>query len=241
MSPAFNSKLAPLLDSTGTYALGFGGVFGTELFMPLPWDSIDHFVRVRTDLAKKALNVQESFWKSFEEAMREEFRRIKEHYLLSEADERDYIRLFILLDTARYSSFIVSAFNQSGFQLEPYGAYGVVSLALRVAPSLWGNHRRFGGDARVQLAAMAKLNQRMARVITYKNYRPMMPLSLATLPRYAWGTALQARDVLRRRLQKQKSPALRTEFSLGHYLGGDWADSYFQRTTERFGMSFKRG
>ena len=27
--------------------------------------------------------------------MREEFRRIKQHYLLSENDERDYVRLFI--------------------------------------------------------------------------------------------------------------------------------------------------
>jgi hypothetical protein len=239
MAPSFNNKLAPLLDDTGAYALGFGGVFGTELFMPLPWSSIDEFVRVTTDRAKVALKVEEGFWKSFGESMREEFRRIKRHYLLSENDERDYIRLFILLDTARYGSFIISAFNHSGYQLEPYGAYPVFSLAFRVAPALWGNHRRFGGDARVQLAAMARLNPRMARVLTYKNYRPMMPLSAGSFARYVWGAALQGKDVLRRRFEKGSDSPVRISFALGQYLSGEWAESFFQRTKERYGMSYR--
>jgi hypothetical protein len=186
-----------------------------------------------------ALKVEEGFWKSFGESMREEFRRIKRHYLLSENDERDYIRLFILLDTARYGSFIISAFNHSGYQLEPYGAYPVFSLAFRVAPALWGNHRRFGGDARVQLAAMARLNPRMARVLTYKNYRPMMPLSAGSFARYVWGAALQGKDVLRRRFEKGSDSPVRISFALGQYLSGEWAESFFQRTKERYGMSYR--
>ena len=239
MAPAFNNKLAPLLDDTGSFSLGFGGVFGTELFMPLPWSSIDEFVRVRSERAKGVLKVGEGFWKSFEESMRGEFRRIRGHYLLSENDERDYIRLFILLDTARYGSFIISAFNHSGYQLEPYGTYAAFSLAFRVAPALWGNHRRFGGDARVQLAAMAKLNPRMARVLTYKNFRPMMPLSAASCARYVWGATLQAKDVLRRRREEDPGASITTEFPLGQYLSGDWAESFFQRTKERYGMSYR--
>jgi hypothetical protein len=44
------------------------------------------------------------------------------------------------------------------------GSSAAFSLAVRVAPALWGNHRRFGGDAWLQLAAMARLNPRIARV-----------------------------------------------------------------------------
>jgi len=237
-APSFNNKLVPLLDDTGSYSLGFGGIFGTELFMPIPWNSIDEFVQVKVKWAKQALKVEDSFWKSFQESMHEEFRRTKDHFLLSEPDERDYIRLFSLLDTARYGSFIIAAFNHSGYQLEPYGSYAVFDLAFRVAPALWGNHRRFGGDARVQLAAMAKLNARMARILTYKNYRPMMPLSISTFPFYVWGATLQGRDVLRRRFDKSSSESVRTEFPGGYYLAGDWAESFFQRTKERYGLPY---
>lgn len=241
MAPVFNNKLAPLLAGTGSYSLGFGGVFGTELFMPLPWSSIDEFVRAGTERARGALNVPEEFWGSFGEAMQEEFRRLKAHYVLTENNDRDYIRLFVLLDTARYASFIVSGFNHSGYQLEPFGTYAAFSVAIRVAPSLWGNHRRFGGDARVQLAAMAKLNPRMAGVLTYKNYRPMMPLSAATFRRYLWGVILQGRDVLRRRLERAPAESRKIEFGLGQYLGGDWADSFFRRLKEKYGMPFTEG
>ncbi|MGA2531512.1 MAG: asparagine synthase-related protein [Candidatus Aminicenantales bacterium] len=237
-SPSFNNKLVPLLEGTGSYSLGFGGVFGTEFFMPIPWESIDKFIQIRIEGAKQALKVEDSFWKSFRESLCEEFRRIKDHFLLSDQDDRDYIRLFILFDTARYGSFIISAFNRSGYQLEPYGSYAVFDLAFRVAPTLWGNHRRFGGDARIQQAAMAKLNPRMARVLTYKNYRPMMPLSTTAFPFYLLGATLQARDVLRRKFDKTLKESTRTDFPGGYYLSGDWAKSFFQRTRDMYGLPF---
>lgn len=34
MSPCFNNSITPLIDSTGSYSLGLGGVYGTELFLP---------------------------------------------------------------------------------------------------------------------------------------------------------------------------------------------------------------
>ena len=238
-SPSFNNKLAPLLDGVGSYSLGFGGVFGTELFMPIPWNSIDEFVQERVERAKEALKVEEGFWKSFRESLYEEFKRTKEHFQLSNSDDHDYIRLFILLDTARYGSFILSAFNRSGYQLEPYGSYAVLDLALRVAPALWGNHRRFGGDARVQQAAMAKLHPRMGRVLTYKNYRPMLPLSGAAFPLYLMGFTLQAGDWLRRKFDKSLKEATRTDLPEGYYLSDGWAKQFLDRTVEKYGLPVK--
>jgi hypothetical protein len=238
-SPSFNNKIAPLIDGVGSYSLGFGGVFGTELFMPIPWNSIDAFVQARIDKAKEALKVEDGFWKSFRESLYEEFQRTKDHFQLTNSDDRDYIRLFILLDTARYGSFIMSAFNRSGYQLEPYGSYSLLDLALRVAPALWGNHRRFGGDARLQLAAMGKLNPRMARVLTYKNYRPMLPLSVTAFPLYMVGFTLQAGDWLRRRFDKSLKESTKTDLPGGYYLSDGWANQFLGRTAEKYGLLVK--
>lgn len=236
MAPAFNDKLAPLLDDAGSFAIGFGGVFGTELFMPVPWRSIDEFVRVRTAAAREAIKAEGEFWIRFEESLREEFRAVREHYELAEVDQRDYVRLFMLLNTARYASFILAAFNEAGYQLEPYGSYSAFSLAFRVAPALWGNHRRFGGDALIQLAAMQRVSPRMAGVLTYKNFRPMRPLSARSFPLYVWGTVLQARDVVTRRLDGATGAPLTLKLPIGFYSGSDWALPFLRRTTERYGM-----
>jgi hypothetical protein len=235
-SPSYNNILVPLLDGVGSYSLGVGGVFGTELFMPIPWNSIDEYVRIRVEGARQALRVEDDFWKSFRESLHDEFQRIKDHYQLSNRDDRDYIRLFILLVTARYGSFIISAYNRSGYQLEPYGSYDVLELALRVAPTLWGNHRRFGGNALVQQEAMAIMNPLMARVLTYKNYRPMQPLSIATFPLYLVGVILQAGDVLRRRFDKSLKESVRTDLPGGYYLSSGWEKHFLERTRNKYGL-----
>jgi hypothetical protein len=235
-SPVFNSSITPLIDNVELYSLGFGGIFGTELFMPIPWKSIDEFVRTKIEIIKKVLKVKGGFWSNFRDSLYDEFQRTKEHFQLSNGDERDYIRLFGLVITARYSSFIMSAFNQSGYQLEPYGSYALLDLALRVSPKLWGNHRRFGGDARIQQAAMTKLNLNMARILTYKNYRPMMPLSTLTFPYYLVGFIFQAGDWLRRRFDKSLKETNKTDLSSGYYLSNGWEKHFFDRTAKKYGL-----
>ena len=239
-TPTFNNKLAPLLDDVGTYSLGLGGIFGTELFMPIPWESIDEYVQTKIGLAKQYLKVEDDFWETFRDALNGEFRGIKDHFRLSDGNDQDYIRLFILLVTARYGSHIISAFNQSGFQLEPYGSYAILELALRVPPGFWGNHRRFGGDAKIQQGAMAELNSRMARVLTYKNYRPMMPLSVAAFPLYIKGVILQAGDFLRRRLDKTRKELTRVEFPGGYYLSNGWESNFLDRARKKYGFASRQ-
>lgn len=238
-SPSYNNKIAAVIDRVGSYSIGFGGVFGTELFMPIPWSSIDNFVQARVNIAKQALKVGDDFWNTFREALYDEFQRTKHHFQLSNSDDQDYIRLFIMLDTARYASFILSAFNRLGYQLEPYGSYAALDLALRVSPALWGNHRRFGGDALVQQASMAKLNSRMARVLTYKNYRPMLPLSLTSFPLYMMGFTLQAGDWVRRKIEKKSKETTKTELPDGYYLSDGWENQFIGRTVEKYGLTIK--
>lgn len=238
-SPLFNQIITPLIDSADIYALGFGGIFGTELFMPLPWHSIDEYIQGGVERAKKYLQVEDDFWGYFREAIFDEFRRIKSHYQLTNKDDRDYIRLFSQLITARYGSFIISAFNRTGYQLEPYGCYAVLELALRVSPALWGGHRKLGGDALVQKAAIAKLNYQVARVLTYKHSRAMLPLSITSFPLNLIGFVLQVGDWVKKRFDKSLKESIRTDLAGGYYLSNGWETQFLRRTAEKYGMCFK--
>jgi hypothetical protein len=238
-SPEFNSKLAPLLAAAGSYALGFGGIFGTEMFMPIPWPSIREFIRIRVERARQFLEAGDPFWKTLRDSLMDEFGRLKSHYRLSAGDDRHHIRLFLLQNTARYGSFIISAFNREGYQLEPYGQYAVLNIALRVPPELWGNAKRFGGDAHVQQAAMAKWNKSLARVLTYKNFRPMLPLSLASFPRYVGGALRQGTDVLRRKFDKTLKNRVATELPGGRYVSDGWEQRFLGRFREAYGLAPK--
>lgn len=238
--PSYNHSITPLIKEAGSYSLGFGGIYGTELFFPISWQSIDDFVSSRIDEAKKVLIVEDSFWKYFRESLYDEFRRIKEHYQLSCNDEKDYIRIFYTIDTARYSSFVISAFNRTGYQLEPYGSFPVLEFALRVAPELWGDHRRLGGDALVQVAAMARLNQRMARVLTFSCFRPMLPFSITSASSFLAGFVLQARYTIARRFKDRKIEQTRTDLPYGYYLSDGWASEFLRRTEIKYGLKFKQ-
>ncbi|MDD1777386.1 MAG: hypothetical protein LUQ65_04390 [Candidatus Helarchaeota archaeon] len=238
LSPVYNHSITPLIDGAGAYALGFGGAFGTELFMPMPWNSIEDYIHTKIEGAKQALKVEDGFWEVFRESLYEQFRITKKHFQLNNSDERDYIRLFGLLVTARYGSFIISAFNRLGYQLDPYGSYSIMDLALRIAPILWGNHKRFGGMGLVQKAAMSKLNPNMGRVLTYMHSRPMLSLTIKTFPRYLIGFALQARHVLKKRYVESLKKPKRTNFPGGYYLSDGWETLYIARTAKRYGIPF---
>jgi hypothetical protein len=68
-----------------------------------------------------------------------------------------------------------------------------------------------------------------------------MPLSAASLPRYVLGIALQAKDVMRKRLRRARTSRSRPISPFGQYLGGEWADSFFQRTKEKIRDAIQQG
>jgi hypothetical protein len=239
LSPAYNDIMGPLIEKAGNYSLGFGGAFGTELFMPIPWESIAAYVQERINTVKIHLHMEDSFWISFRESLYDQFRSLKERFHLSENDDRDYIRLFCLLVTARYGSFILSAFNRFGFQLDSYGNYAVLDLALRVAPTQWGDHKKFVGKNLVQKDAMRKLNARMGSVMAYQHFRPMLPLTLRTCPRYFWGTTIQVAQAFQGRLKNRITrPAFRI-LPGGQYRTDGWDAIYISRTEKKYGVSLK--
>ena len=236
-SPSFNHSITPLIDSAERYALGFGGVFGTELFMPIIWNSIDDYIQAGVERAMQALHAEEGFWQYFRELLYSEFQKIKDHFRLSHSNDRDYIRLFNLLDTARYASFILSAFNRLGYQIEPYGSYAVLDLALKVAPSLWGNHKSLGGDALVQKSAMATLSPRLSRLMTYRAFRPMSPLAISSSPLYLIGFSLHVVNWVIERLHEIKEKSVRTDLKDGYYISNGWEKQFLHRTVEIYGLS----
>ncbi len=237
MSPFYNHTVCPLLKSSDNYSIGFGGVFGTELFMPIRWPSIDDFIKEGLIRVKRVLTIEDhDFFNNFKNCLIEEFQRIKTYYKLSVKDDRDYIRLFFIFNTARYGSFILSAFNHSGYQLDPYGSYDILDFALKISPWLWGNHKRLIGSGLVQKAAMEKINKSMGRVRTYMHSRPMLPLTKNTLLLYLIGFVLQVSDWLIKRptisFKKQKKLLLPN----GYYKTDGWEQIFLERLKTRYNV-----
>lgn len=235
-SPVFNNTMAPLIAGTGTYSLGLGGAFGTELFMPIRWKTIDEFINAKIKSAKQAIFVNDGFWENFRSLLYRDFDEIKKHYILKCYDERDYIRIFFITATARYGSFILSAYNQAGFQLDPYATYAIFEFAFRISPDLWGDHRKIRGNSLVQKDAMAKVNSRMGRISTYGYFRPMLPLSLKTLPRYLIGYAINSFSyAFQNRFPDRSSlPQKNPLPGGGYYLSDGWENSFLRRTAEKY-------
>lgn len=238
-APQFNHAIAPLIDSASNYALGLGGAFGTELFKPIVWNNLEDYLPQKIKNAKKSLRVDEKFWGYFRQSLYDDFMRTKQHFELNSEDERDYFRLFKLINTARYSSFTLAAFNRKGYQVEPYGSYTVVELALRIAPSLWGDHRKLVGDSLVQKAAMAKLAPRLARVLTYNSFRPMTPLTLTSFPMYLIGYAKHSADWLKSRYVEAGKQPHRVFLPGGYYVSNGWATPFLQRVAHKYGLEVK--
>lgn len=232
-SPCYNRTVSALLTEN-TYDFSFGGAFGTELFMPIPSTSIDSYIKSAIQRAKTFLKVNYDFWDYFQESLQQAFRLIKQHYKLLNEEDKDYIRLFGLIDTARYSSFILAALSSSVNQLDAYGNYYMCELSLRISPKLWGNHRSFAGNSIIQKAAMAKIDVGMGRIRTYMHRRPMLPLSLISFPSYFLGFAIQGFDWLKRKATKKTQEPVQREIPGGYYISDGWEKEFINRAKNKY-------
>lgn len=237
-SPVFNNNMAPLIDAAGAYSLGLGGLMGTELFSPIRFKSIDTFIQAGIKAARRALDVEDSFWPVFRKSIYDEFLLIKSRYQLQDPDERDLIRLFILAATGRNSSFIMSAYNLLGYQLDPYAHFPILEIALQIPPVFWGGGSKLMGTSLIQKEVMAKLNVKMARPIAIGDYRPMIPLSLRTFSSYLRGYAKQIIERLAFTLgTRNRSLSQRTKLPFnGYYSSDGWEYQFLSRTVQRYGL-----
>jgi hypothetical protein len=115
--------------------------------------------------------------------MLEEFKDIEKHYKLSVPNILDKVRIFILLRTAFFSSFMLAAYNIKGLQVEPYGYFKLLEIALKIPEE----HIRRGGKSRntnlVQKKAMSEVSYNIGKIIT-THYQPMLPYTIWTSPYY---------------------------------------------------------
>lgn len=227
--PAFNNSITPLIINNHKYSLTFGGVYGSELFEPIFTDNIDKYIHYLTGRIKASIDSTGHFLYKFIESMQEQINEIKKYYHLQEEDEKDYIRIFQMLITARYSSFILSAMAQYGYDIEPYGSYPLVELSLKIHPSLWGNKKSLIGDATVQKAALYKISKKASRILAYSSFRPVMPFSPRSSLKYFAGYVLHIYSWINRKIGNKKQSKQKINLVNFRYTSEGWYKYYFNR------------
>ncbi|MCP4148316.1 MAG: hypothetical protein GY757_11250, partial [bacterium] len=185
MSPAANIVITSAYEDAGSYPIGFGGCYGTELFKSKPYYSeIGDFVKARITGARAFLKADEEMWQQLQLAIEEQFESIREHYILSEKNTCDIIQLLFILTTGSFSSFLLAPFNINGLQVEPYGYFKIIELVLQLPPEFKPPALLIGGGF-LQKEVMAKVNPGLGKITT-THKRPMLPVSFKTFPIYMW-------------------------------------------------------
>lgn len=183
MSPAQNFTITPVIEDTGRYGVGFGGIFGTELFKPIPiYSDTGDFITKRIAQAREYLKADESMWQELEAAVREEIRLVEEHYILSEQDINQHIHILHLLNTGFFGSFMLTPYNINGLQVEPHGHFKVFELVIKMPLSFKPSSLLMSGGF-LQKQVMAKVNYSAGKVNT-THKRPMLPVTVRTAPVY---------------------------------------------------------
>lgn len=229
MIPAYNITITPLIANNYKYSLTFGGVYGSEIFEPILSNNITNYKHNIAASIKTSITSSSQFIDKFMESVDNQLADIKKYYHLREADERDYIRIFQVLVTARYSSFILSAMAQFGYDFEPYGSYPLFEFALQINSNLWGNKKTLFGDATVQKAALYKISKRASRIMAYHSYRPVMPFTLKSSTRYLMGYLLHTYDWINKKISFKKQIRKTLAFTGFNYTSDDWYKYYLNR------------
>ena len=227
--PAFNKTITPLIINSNRYDLTLGGVFGSEIFEPIFSETFANYLKYLISRARKSITANYYFWDKLIESIETQFKEIKAFYHLKYNDEKDYIRIFQLLITSRYASFILSAMAQYGYDLEPYGCYPLVELSLQTDPVFWGNKKSLIGDANLQKVALYKISKEAARVMAYASYRPAMPFSLRASPRYFYGYFLNLSNWLYKKINKKANIYPVALFDDFFYSSDGWNKYYIER------------
>jgi len=185
--PIKGVRILPIVKKTESYMLGLGGCFGSELFMPLyKYSKIEDYIEGSILKAKNYINADENTWKQLRLSMLEEFDNIKKHYMLSIPNPTDEIRIFILLNTIFFSSFLFAAYNFKGLQVEPYGHLNILEIALKVPEKYIKKHKVFRWSQLVQKKAMSKIYYNMGKIMTI-HYQPMVPCTIRSFSSYLFG------------------------------------------------------
>lgn len=233
-SPVGNAAMTRLLRNTHDYAFGLEGTLGTELFMPVEFTGINDFMERTARRVSVAINNGEQYLPRFEESLRSELSDLQKHYSFAQEDPQDWIRLLFLYNTVSSFSCVRSAYNVLGMQLEPYSTKPVIETAFQIPASMWGNEHSLVGRAFVQKKAMAIINYRLGKIMTFAHFSPMLPFSIKSLPSYAFGYAQHVTFWIRENISQWARKPYVVSLGSFRYASDGWNALYTRRILERY-------
>lgn len=238
LAPIFNKTITPIIERANNYKIGFGGSYASELFEPLPYVNAYNFIDERLKRSKKLINANSLFWETLYSSFHDCMQEIRSSINLEENIERDYLRIFYLYHTARYSSHLVRAFNDYGLQIEPYGSFYVLELALQTDDFLFGSsNRSISGEKRIQKIAITSINESAARQLAFKEFRPLVPLSIKSLGIYLYGFYKKALYSLRSRIMRLNKKKIVVELPNATYISDGFEINLIRKIEEKYGIT----
>ncbi|MHA1342117.1 MAG: hypothetical protein ACTSO2_19275 [Promethearchaeota archaeon] len=243
LSPLENSVTTPILIKNGSFSLGLGGCFGTEHFKPIDkYSKIDGFIEKSIVKAKRKINTTQEKWEQLRFSIDEEFKEIEKYYKLTNPNDLDIIRIFLLLRTAFFSSFMLAAYNIKGLQLEPYSYFKILEIALRVPEELCTSNGNLKNSFIIQKMAISNEYDNIGKITT-THYQPMLPYKMKTFPYYFYGNLNFYYDRLLSRIRKSNSKKqleknIRIDNNF-NYLSDGWDQLFLKHTYEKYGLKAK--
>ena len=245
MSPQDNSHTAPVIEDNGSFSLGMGGCFGTELFAPLDYTSIEDFIERSVLKAQRNIKADQVLWDTLRSSIKREFEDISKHYQLAVNCPNDEIRIFNLFCTSFLASHIVWPFNIKGLEFEPYMSMRNLELALRLTTKQFGKRTNFTGMGEVQKIAMAQLCYSVGKINT-THYGPMVPCTLRSFWSYLFHYFQHVTFSLNYRItsfmgEKKLIKATRNTVNINDlsYISNGWDSLFLRRLSEKYGLDAK--
>ncbi|MEG2612820.1 MAG: hypothetical protein RR971_04960, partial [Alistipes sp.] len=186
LAPTENAIITNLLQHTQCYKLGFGGAFGTELYTLPTYTTTEELFADYLRKARQFIQADEPYFERFEQALRDEYNDIKTHYCLAQKDERCWLRIMRMVNTAYFSSPFVSAFNIYGNQFEIFGTFPIIELGLQIPYKYFGSSTTFGRFYLIPKNMMEQVNRKASSMDT-NHFCPMRPLSIYSFFAYFAG------------------------------------------------------
>lgn len=228
LMPKENAIVSEMLRHTGHCALGFGGAFGTELYTMPPYNTASELITDYLHRARHSVQAEESYYERFEQALQAEFEAIRNHYTLAQEDDRSWLRLLRLINTAYFSSPVVSAFNIYGNQFEIFGAFPVVELGLKIPYRYFGSRTTFGRFYLIPKILMEHIDRKLSKIDT-THFCPMRPLSFASCISYFAGKLRRKKYYAERAKMPQHISTLSLVDEGWTYRSNDWIEGFNRR------------
>lgn len=227
LAPKENAIITELVQHTNRCDLGFGGALGTELLSSFDYNNTSEVVAEYAARARRFIKAEEQYYDRFEQSLHDEFKNIKAHYNLKNHNKKDFIRIFMLNNTASFSSTLISAFGIYGNQFEVFGTYPVIETALKIPYKYLGSKLTFGRFYMIPKALMERTNLKISKIDT-THFCPMRPLSIWSLSSYILGKIRMKRYYKQQAKCscKQKPLCLSTDHI--KYTSTEWFEGFMQ-------------